>query len=258
MKKHGWIDSHAHLVSEQLVDDFPDIRKNAQEQGITKICIICGSVSEIEQAMLLCEHDELFDLAIGIHPSDSQKVSDKELNRIESYLSAPNVVAVGEIGLDYYWDTSFNEVQKEILIHQIGWANQYRLPICVHMRNSYADIRDILQRVPADRCGVLHCFSEGQQQAQEALAMGYHLGFGGVITFKNAQSLRDVVSATPIDRMLSETDSPYLTPHPYRGKTNQPAYVRYVGEAIAAIKNISHETAQAQLAKNYLALFGRR
>ncbi|AMC92460.1 hypothetical protein AOC36_00160 [Erysipelothrix larvae] len=251
---NGWIDSHAHIASDPLKDRFDDIKQEAFAHGVTKICIICGNLAEIEFALLKAENDPMFDFAVGVHPGSVHEISDKEYDKMMQYLDAPQVKFVGEIGLDYYWDTTYVDLQKARLIQQIERANAKNLPVAIHMRSSVDDVLETLKTHPVNRCGILHCFSETTTHAKTGIELGYTLGVGGVFTFKNGQNVRDVVDTVPLNRIITETDSPYLTPVPFRGKENRPAMVSYVAEALAKHLEMSHEEMQDRLWKNYLNL----
>ncbi|NLL75123.1 MAG: TatD family hydrolase [Erysipelothrix sp.] len=250
-----WIDSHAHIVSEGLIEDFDDIIHNAIENNIGKICIICGSLKQVEEALKRVEGNTMFDLAVGIHPTTVHERSEEEFLAMMAYLDHPQVVAVGEIGLDYYWDETYKVEQNEMFIRQIEYANQHKLPIIVHMRNSWEDIYTTLKDNLVNETGVIHCFSEGVDEANKFLDLGYYLGFGGILTFKNGDNVRDVLSVTPKDRVLSETDSPYLAPVPKRGKRNEPAHVMYVGEKIGELQKEVPDSVKSQIIENYQRLF---
>lgn len=185
---------------------------------------------------------------------DAKEVGQKEMEFLENQLKAGNLDVLGEIGLDYYWDTSFNEVQKDLFIRQIELANQYNIPIAIHMRDSTRDCLDIL-RAHARTPIIFHCFSGSLPTMQECLKMNSLISFAGPLTFKNARHAPECVKACPLDRMLSETDSPYLAPVPMRGKRNEPAYVEYVTKKIAELKEIPVEEAAWQIKENFHKLF---
>lgn len=252
-----WVDSHVHLVSDELFEDFEVLCEAMQEHDVDKALIICGNLKEIHRALDKVENNPMFDLAIGVHPSSAKEISAKERQEMYTYLSHPKVVAMGEIGLDYYWDQSFNDLQKEVLIEQIHLANEHGLPISVHMRDSGEDVAEILQKYPVDCKGVIHSFSE-EKLTQTFLQMGYYIGINGIVTFKNGENVRRILDAVPLDRILSETDAPYLTPHPHRGQRNQPAYVSFVGQKIAELKGVSESDMQKILKENYHRVFTNR
>lgn len=246
-----WIDTHAHILSDGLFENFNEIKKNALKHNVKRICIICGSLKEIERAMDCVENDPMFDLAIGVHPGNVKDVSEDEFETMMSYLNHPQVKFLGEIGLDYYWDTSFNTLQKEFFIKQIELANKHDLPITIHMRESSDDVYEILKKHPVKQKGIAHCFTEDVNSAQRFIDLGFYVGIGGIVTFKNGENIKNLVLNLPFDRLLSETDSPYLAPVPKRGKRNEPAYVSYVGEYIAELKELSIEDTQTKLKENY-------
>lgn len=253
--KPYWIDSHAHIVSDGLIEDFDEIVENAINNNVKKICIICGSLKQVKEALNRVEGNPMFDLAIGIHPTTVHERDEEEFEAMMTYLDHPQVVAVGEIGLDYYWDVSHKELQIEMFKKQIEIANKHKLPVIIHMRNSWEDIYTILESNKVNEVGVIHCFSEGPEEARKFLDLGYYLGFGGILTFKNGDNVREVLEMTPIDRILSETDSPYLAPVPKRGKRNEPSFVMYVGEKIGELNKTVPEDVMKQIIENYKSLF---
>lgn len=250
-----WIDSHAHMVSEGMLENFNDLKQRSIAMNVKKVLIICGSLEQVETAIKLTKDDDMFDLAVGIHPTTVQERSEEEFLSMMEYLDHPKVVALGEIGLDYYWDESFKDQQKEILIRQINIANEKNLPIIFHLRSSHEDLLAILKHHPVNAKGVIHCFSEGAPEAKIYLDMGYYLGFGGILTFKNGDNVRESLSVTPNNRILSETDSPYLAPVPKRGKTNEPSFVSYIGEELAKQRELNLVDMQKVIKHNYKNLF---
>lgn len=253
--KEFWIDSHAHMVSEGLIEDFNELIENAKQSNVGKILIICGSLEQVHSALERVENNPMFDLAVGIHPTTVSERSEEEFLSMMEYLDHPQVVALGEIGLDYYWDETYKEEQKLIFKRQIELANQHKLPIITHMRNSWEDIYEILKEFPVQETGVIHCFSEGPEEAEKFLALGYYLGFGGILTFKNGDNVRQVLEVTPKDKILTETDSPYLAPVPKRGKRNEPSFVSYVGKKVGELTKTTPLVLMKQLQENYYRLF---
>ncbi len=254
----GWIDSHAHIASDPLFESFDDIVVRAQEMGITKINIICGTLAEIERALSKVEGNPLFDLSVGAHPMELNALQESELKAMEAYYTHPQVVCVGEIGIDYYWDDSYKAHQEAMLIRQIELANKYELPVAIHVRNekdgsgAIDDVIRIFKEHPVNHHGVIHCYTDSVENAKTLLDMGFYLGFGGVVTFKNGQNVRDALDVTPIDRVLTETDSPYLAPVPMRGKQNEPGFVSYVGKHM---NNHFGKDMREQLQENYKRLY---
>lgn len=252
-----WIDSHAHIMSDRLYEDFDQIVEKAKENKVEKILIICGSMLEIHRALEKTENNPMFDLAIGVHPSDVDEISEKEFLEMMTYIEHPQVVAVGEIGLDYYWSIDYKKLQIKRFKEQIKIANDHDLPIIVHLRASKEDILQILTENTVKKGGVIHCFTEEVEDMRNFLELGFHIGFGGIITFKNGQNVRDALLECPMDRILSETDAPYLAPVPKRGKKNEPAYVMYSAQEIANLLKVEEKDLAKQLSNNYKNLFER-
>jgi TatD DNase family protein len=254
----GWIDSHAHLVDESLWDHADDILLEAQRHQVNRILSISTSIEEAMLNLSLRQKYEMIDIAVGFHPSDAHVVSKQDLEELKILVQDKNIIAVGEIGLDYYWDKEHINQQKELFIYQIELANAYEKPIIIHNRDSTQDVLDILKQHPAKYGGVMHCYSGSVEMSFEFIKQNMYISFAGPLTFKNARVPKEVAQAVPIERLLIETDSPYLTPHPLRGKRNQPAYVSYVGKELSRIKEISQDELKRLLAINYESLFSQK
>lgn len=252
-----WIDSHAHIMSEGLYENFDQLVENAIRNKVEKILIICGNMIEIKRALNKVENNPMFDLAVGVHPGDVQDIEEVEYNEMMMYLDHPQVVAVGEIGLDYYWSTEHKDLQVKRFKEQIDLANQHELPIIVHLRASKEDVLDTIINNPVKKHGVIHCFTEEVEDMKKFLDQGFYIGFGGILTFKNGQNVRDSLLACPLDRILSETDSPYLAPAPKRGKQNEPAYVMHSIYKMGQELELNHSKLSDQLKSNYKRLFER-
>ena len=235
------IDTHTHI---NMIEVTPadDIIKNAGNYGVDKLIIPAASTSDFDTIIELTnKHENVYGM-LGIHPSEAKEWTDDIITRIKKLANKnKKIVAIGEIGLDYYWDKSFNDLQKEIFIKQIKLANELRLPIDVHDRDAHKDTFDILKEYNRGSIVIMHCFSGSVEFAKECIKEGWYLGIGGVVTFKNAIKMKEVALAVPLEQILLETDAPYLTPVPYRGKENQPAYVKFVAEEIARIRNTTFE-----------------
>ena len=235
------IDTHTHI---NMIEVTPadDIIKNAGNYGVDKLIIPAASTSDFDTIIELTnKHENVYGM-LGIHPSEAKEWTDDIITRIKKLANKnKKIVAIGEIGLDYYWDKSFNDLQKEIFIKQIKLANELRLPIDVHDRDAHKDTFDILKEYNRGSIVIMHCFSGSVEFAKECINEGWYLGIGGVVTFKNAIKMKEVARAVPLEQILLETDAPYLTPVPYRGKENQPAYVKFVAEEIARIRNTTFE-----------------
>lgn len=178
---------------------------------------------------------------LGVHPSEVKDWDDSLIDKIKEYSISPKIVGIGEIGLDYYWDKSFNDLQKEVFIKQVKLANELDLPISIHDREAHKDTFDILTEYNKNSKVVMHCFSGSVDFMRECVKKDWYIAIGGVVTFKKAIKLKEVAKEVPLKKILLETDAPYLTPVPYRGKTNQPAYVKYVAEEIAKLRGMSFD-----------------
>jgi TatD DNase family protein len=237
------IDSHAHLDSPKFDGDREEMIARARAAGIDRIVNIGFNRETIPTTMELAEKYPFIYAAVGWHPTDAADMNlDEDLAWIERLCAHPKVVAIGEIGLDYYWDTSPKEVQHTVFREQIRLARKLRKPIVIHNRDAHEDVVKILREEKADEVGgIMHCFSGSWDTAKLCLDMNFYISFGGPITYKNARVPKEVLARVPDDRLLIETDCPYLTPHPHRGKRNESAYVALVAEAAAEIKGISVE-----------------
>lgn len=224
------IDTHAHL---DMLSEF-DI------SGVGKVVVPSVELSTMEKVVNLSENSNVYSM-VGIYPSEAKTYNEEVEAKMQELAQNPKVVAVGEIGLDYYWDKSFVDLQKEVFIKQIKFANKLNLPIVVHDREAHKDCFDILKEHNSGSKVLFHCFSGSVEFMRECVKQGWYIALGGVVTFKNAVKMKDVAREVPLDKLVLETDAPYLTPVPYRGKENKPAYTRYVAEEIAKIRGISLE-----------------
>lgn len=250
-------DTHTHLDASQFKEDQEQVIARAVEAGVTRMVNVGFNRETIPTTMELVEKYDFIYAAIGWHPVDAIDMKDGDLEWIAELCRHDKVVAIGEIGLDYYWDTSPKDVQHQVLRRQIGLARELSMPIVIHNRDAHEDIVKILREEKAgDVGGIMHSFSGSWETAKLCLDMGFHLSFGGPITFKNARQPKEVLEKVPLDRLLIETDAPYLTPHPFRGKRNESAYVKYVAEAAADIKGISLEELAEITTENGLERFG--
>lgn len=232
------IDTHSHINMIENIS-IEEVIKNAYENNVGKIIIPAASISDIDDVFELSLKYENIYCYLGIHPEEIKDWSDDILDKIRDYSKSNKVVGIGEIGLDYYWDKSNIEAQKEIFIKQIKLANELNLPMNIHDREAHKDTFDILKEYNKSSKVIMHCFSGSVEFAKECIKEGWYIALGGVVTFKNAKKMKEVAIEIPLDKLLLETDAPYLTPVPYRGKENQPAYVRYTAEEIANLRGIS-------------------
>jgi TatD DNase family protein len=252
------VDTHCHLDFNKFDEDRDAIVARAAEHGVTRIVAPAIDLQNCEAVLQLADkYDGVF-AAVGIHPNSTAVLPDNWLETIRNYAQHDGVVAIGEIGLDYYWDDSPKEVQHGALWQQLELAAELDLPVIIHNRESSEDLLRLLAEsmlVGREQPGVLHSFSADWATAQAALDMGFYLGFTGPVTFKKAEELRQIAAKVPLDRILVETDAPYLTPHPYRGKRNEPGYVRFVAEKIAEVRGMETAVFAAQTTANAERLF---
>jgi TatD DNase family protein len=254
----GLIDSHAHIQGKEYAGETEAVISRAREAGVEKIIVVggAGDLSSNQAAVLLADRYENLYATVGMHPHDAKDVGEAELKELRTLTARPKVIAVGETGLDFYYNHSPHHIQRDIFVRFIGLAREIGLPLVVHERDAHKDAAELLRREGAGKIsGVIHCFTGNYEAARNYLDLGFYLSFTGIITFKNAQPLREVVRKIPLGRMFVETDSPYLTPVPYRGKRNEPANVRFVAETIAQLKALSLEEVARQTTHNVSELF---
>ncbi|WP_411843009.1 TatD family hydrolase [Salinicoccus sp. HZC-1] len=251
------IDTHVHLNADQYDEDLEEVMERAREAGIEKMVVVGFDRKTIERTMSLIEqYDNVYGV-IGWHPVDAIDCTDEDLAWIESLSAHEKIVGIGETGLDYHWDKSPHDVQKTVFKKQIALAKRVQLPIIIHNRNATEDCIEILKSESAHEIGgIMHAFSGNEADADTIIDMNFYVSLGGPVTFKNAQEPKDIAVHVPIDKLLVETDAPYLAPHPYRGKRNEPAHVKLVAEKIAELRGISYEQLAAQTTKNAEAFFG--
>lgn len=250
-------DTHVHVNAEQFNEDLEEVIERAQEAGVKNMVVVGFDRPTITRAMELVETYDFMFAAVGWHPVDAIDMTEEDLQWIEELSAHPKVVAIGEMGLDYHWDKSPKEIQKEVFRKQIRLAKKVGLPIIIHNREATADIVSILKEEGASEVGgIMHCFSGSAETALECIDMNFYISLGGPVTFKNAKKPKEVAAAVPLDRLLIETDCPYLAPHPFRGKRNEPSYVKLVAEQIAEIKQLSIEEVSEATTKNAKKLFG--
>ncbi|HFL3828405.1 TPA: TatD family hydrolase [Clostridioides difficile] len=250
------IDSHAHLDDERFDKDRDSLIKSLKEEGIDLV-INPGSDlgSSIKSVSLSEQYDNIY-AAVGIHPHEVKEMDSSTIEVLRSFTNRDKVVAIGEIGLDYYYDNSPRDIQKQKFKEQLNLAKEVNLPVIIHTRDAAKDTFDILKEAQDGSLeGVLHCYSGSLEMALEYIEMGFYISFAGPVTFKNARVSKEVAKAVPIDRLLVETDSPYLTPEPYRGRRNEPVYVRYVAGIIAELRGIPFEEIAKKTSENTRRLF---
>lgn len=236
-------DTHTHLDNQAFEEDRQQVVARAKEEGVSLLVNIGFNRETIPSTLRLAEEYDFIYAAVGWHPHDASDFTEKDLRWLEELaMTHPKVVAIGEMGLDYYWDNAPRSVQKEVFRQQIALAKKVKKPIIIHDRDAHRDVVDILKEEGAQEVGgIMHCFGGSLEIAQECLELGFYISFGGPLTFKNAKKPKEVAAQIPLDRLLIETDSPYLTPHPFRGKRNESSYVKLVAQSLAEIKNVSFE-----------------
>lgn len=235
-------DTHCHLNSNELYNDVENVIKRAKENSVTRILVVGYNLKTSFLAVELANKYDNVYASVGFHPTEIN-VSEEDFTKVMSLLKDEKVVALGEIGLDYHWvkEKDQQEKQKQYFVKQINIANHYKKPICVHDRESFADCLEILKNNPPLYGGVMHCYSGPSDKINELIKLGMYISFGGPVTFLNGKKPKESAIATPLDKLLIETDSPYLSPHPFRGKINEPANVLLVAQEIARLKGISLE-----------------
>jgi TatD DNase family protein len=254
----GLIDSHAHIQGREYAGETEAVIARAHEAGVDKIIAVggAGDMSSNTDAVALADRFENVYATVGMHPHDAKDVGPAAIEQLRDLTAHAKVIAVGEAGLDYYYSHSPHEVQRRVFTGFIQLARKTGLPLVVHERDAAADATDLLRsQGQGDVCGVIHCFTGNYEAAGAYLDLGFYISFTGIITFKNAESLRDVVRQVPLERMFVETDSPYLTPVPHRGRRNEPAFVRLVAETVAKIKDVSLEEVAQITTRNVRDLF---
>lgn len=254
------IDSHCHLDDAAFDEDRDEVVARARAAGVDLMLAIGtgDGPPDLEAAIRLSEQYEAVYATVGIHPHDARKADAASLDRLAELCGHPKVIALGEIGLDYHYDHSPRETQREVFVNQMQIARQARKPIVIHTREAWEDTMELLGTHwrPGGLGGIMHCFSGDSEQAREALDLGFLVSFAGVVTFRRAEALREAAVATPLDRLLVETDAPYLTPEPYRKiRRNEPRYVVETARKVAEVRRLPYEALAAATSHNFCALF---
>lgn len=235
-------DTHAHYDDEQFAKDRDKILKELKSQGVGIVVDVAAELESIPQVLSLTRQYDFIYGAIGVHPDNTGALNEETIKLVEEALKEEKVLAVGEIGLDYHYENHDKKQQKYWFKVQLDLARKYQLPVIIHSRDAAADTLDYMKEWHGEEVGgVIHCYGYSVELAREFLKMGYYIGIGGVLTFKNAKKLKEVAREIPIERIVLETDCPYLAPVPFRGKRNYSPYIWYVAEALGEIKNISLE-----------------
>lgn len=249
-------DTHAHLNDRQFADDLSEVIKRAKEDGVTRIANVGYDLpSSLEAIKIAKKYDGMY-AVIGVHPHDASTLDEDVLYKLKVYAQEAEVVAIGEIGLDYYRNLSPREIQQDAFREQIRLAAELKKPIVIHDRDAHKDTLDILSEEKGGvNGGIFHCFSGSWEMARQCMSLGFHISIAGPVTFSNANKLLEIAKLVPLDRLLVETDCPYLTPHPFRGKRNEPARVRLVAEKIAELRGISLKKLAEATTKNALEVY---
>ena len=235
-------DTHAHYDDDAFDEDRDELLSGMAAKNVEYIVNVGASIESSKRSIALAEKYPFIYAAVGVHPDEVGELNEEKFNRLREWTTHEKVKAVGEIGLDYYWDKEQHDLQKHWFMRQMELAHEVNLPIIVHSREAAKDTLDmIIAAKPLDLSGIIHCYSYSVEQAREYLNMGYYIGIGGVLTFKNAKKLKEVAEYAPLSQIVLETDCPYLAPTPYRGKRNDSSMIAYVAEELAAIKQMPIE-----------------
>jgi len=249
------IDSHAHLEMGEFDNDRDDVIKRAQQAGVKRIITVGTTVSDCEKALSIAGRYEAVYAAVGIHPHEVKSIHDKTYDDLKRLAKSDKIVAFGEIGLDFFRNLSPRDIQVKRFSEQLDLAQELELPIIIHDREAHKETLSMLRGWQGKR-GVIHCFSGDYKMANACIDMGFYISIPGAVTFGKSEKLQDVIRRIPLSSLLVETDAPYLTPHPNRGKRNEPAYVIHTARKVAEIKGLSFEQVADASSRNANALFG--
>ncbi|HJZ12326.1 MAG TPA: TatD family hydrolase [Acidobacteriota bacterium] len=256
-----WIDAHTHLDAEELHPKLPEVLLRAEAAGVRTLLLVNSEATE-------SSFQKTFDclkqqspiqryLSFGIHPHHAVQYDPNLQGLLLRFLAAEKVIALGEIGLDFYYNYSPKDIQIAVLHRQLRLALEKNLPVVIHCRDAYGELREILAEESSAWRGMIHCFTGTPQEAESLLQLGFYISFSGIITFRSAEVLRDAARIVPVNRILIETDAPYLAPAPYRGKTNEPAFVAETGKYLARLRQMNEEAFAAAVTGNFHSLFGQ-
>ena len=248
-------ESHAHYDDEQFKEDREALLNSMQENGIGTIINVGATFQSCKEVVQLAQEYPFIYASVGVHPDEVGTLDEEKFAYLKTQCQKEKVVAVGEIGLDYYWDNEAHEIQKKWFQRQLELARELVLPVIIHSRDAAADTLEMMQQYAKGLRGVIHCFSYSKEMAKEYVKMGFYIGVGGVVTFKNSKKLKEIVTELPLEKILLETDSPYLAPVPNRGKRNSSLNIPYIAQEIADLKGISYEEVVACTEKNGRDLF---
>ena len=249
-------ETHAHYDDAKFDTDREMLLADLPQRGISPVINVGSSIATTKTTLSLAQEYPFLYAAVGVHPSDVDDLNEDTYAWLRQQTTLQKTVAVGEIGLDYYWDKENHDLQKEWFIRQLDLARKKEKPVIIHSREAAADTMEIMKEYASGLRGVIHCYSYSAEMAKEYVKMGYYIGIGGVVTFKNAKKLKQVVQEIPLESIVLETDCPYLAPVPYRGKRNSSLYLPYVAEEIAALKGAAAEDVVLQTEENARKLYG--
>lgn len=251
------IDTHAHIDVDRFDEDRDDMIARASAAGLCSIVNMGDSMASSQRSVALTQKYEMVYAGVGIHPEEAKKMTQAEDEQLASWAGLDKVVAIGEIGLDYYWvkDAEGRQLQRELFVHQLDLARQLHLPVCVHNRESHGDTMAILKKEGKGIRGVMHCYSGSLEMARELVKMDWFIGVDGPLTFKNAAKLPEIVKSLPLERIVVETDCPYMAPVPMRGERNEPAFVYHVAAKLAELRNEALERVAEQTTQNAWELY---
>lgn len=249
-------DTHAHYNDDRFKDDVDLVLSDMKANEVELIVNACSSIDEIEDIIVLCEKYPFMYGSVGVHPHEAKSIRDADMDILKKYAAHPKIKAIGEIGLDYYYDSSPRDIQKKWFSHQLELSQEINMPFVIHDRDAHGDTMDILRATPLKTTGVFHCYAGSKEMAKEVLNKGLYIAFGGSVTFKNSVHPKEVAAYVPLDRIVLETDAPYLAPVPQRGRRNDSRYMHFVAETIAQIKGISYEEVANATFENGKKLFG--
>lgn len=251
----NWLDSHCHINDEAFNDDLDSILQNMVNNDVTKAMIVSLTLDEYKKAKAINHPSISFKRSLGVYPEDAKKVDDELFLKYVEEFKKDECDAIGEIGLDYHWSKDDKDIQIEMFKKQLLLAQDLNKPVIVHSRDAIQDTFDLMKQIKVN--GVMHCYSNSAEMAKEFVKLGYYISISGTVTFKNAKEALKVIEVVPLDNMLIETDCPYLTPVPYRGERNEPAYVVETGKFICNKLNIDEEVFKNKINENYERLFSR-
>lgn len=254
-----WFDTHAHLCDERFRDSLPEVLARAKAAGVTRITVIATDADSSRRAVELAAEHEMLYATVGIHPTYLREKKPGDWERIGELVREPKVIGVGETGMDRYWDESYMDLQNESFLHHLRLGKEHGLPVVIHCRDAEADVLAAFESFAATDQrpihGIMHSFTGGIDFAERCIEFGLHISFAGMLTYKKNDALREAARTIPVDRLLVETDSPYLSPEPLRGKPNEPAHVIHTGACLARVCGVDRETMARQTTENALRLF---